>query len=519
MVSSEGVVQPNVDDAVGRAAAAAGRERPRERRAATLEAIAAALQAASRDIVTTAAQETALTEEELAPEFARMTGTLRMFAGVIREGSWVRAAIDTKQREPAAVIGPNHDVRKMLRPLGPVVAVFGASNFPLAYGVCGGDTASALAAGCGVVVKEHPAHPKTGRLIASVARGAVGGAGDDEDLLGYVANEDPDDLGPARRLVQHPLVAAVGFTGSLGGGTAVEKLARERPSPIPVFAEMGSSNVVVITRAAAAERGEQIAAELGASILARFGQQCTNTGFVLIDRPGALRTERGDDPIVARLREMLVSAAPRDMLSERVRGGYTARLDDIAAGEPSEAVVHRRAPGAAGPRLGVPALAETDHFEIKFNDPRYRDEIFGPAAIVVHTDVDEPGRLEEVLFGRNIDAPWGQLVACVYVGSSIGERERRIIGLLARVAGRVVINGVPTGVRVAAGMVHGGPWPATNRPDTTAVGPLAIERWCRPVCFQNCPDELLPPELRDGNPLGILRMVDGVMTRDAVVRG
>lgn len=517
MVSSDEAVRAGVGEVVERAAAAAaGVGRSRQQRVAVLEAIAAALDGASAEILETAARETALTVEELKPEMARMTGTLRMFADVIREGAWVRAAIDTKRSDPAAVIGPNHDVRKMLRPLGEVVAVFGASNFPLAYGVCGGDTASALAAGCGVVVKEHPAHPATGRLIASIARRAIRSAGADENLLGYVENEDPDDVAPARLLVQHPLVAAVGFTGSRGGGMAIERLARERPAPIPVFAEMGSCNVVVITRAAAEERGEQIAAELGASILGRFGQQCTNTGVVVIDRPRG--TDGGDDPIVARLREALVSSPAREMLSQRVRRGYVDRLEEVARGSADGAVVHRGAAEGGSERLAAPALAEVDRFEDRLAEPRYREEIFGPAALVAHTDGGEIERLGKVLLGSS-EGPWGQLVACVYLGSVVGDREQRIIDLLARVAGRVVINGVPTGVRVAAGMVHGGPWPATNRPDTTAVGPLAIERWCRPVCFQNCPDELLPPELQDANPLGILRLVNGVMTRDPVVRG
>lgn len=244
------------------------------RRAETLDAVAAALDARRGDVVSTAAEETALTPDELAPEFDRMTGTLRMFAALIGGSglppdrkSPFRAAISRKGDH---TLGPNHDVRSMLVPLGPV-AVFGSSNFPLAYGVCGGDTASALAAGCPVVVKEHPAHPRTGRLIRGIARAAATTAGAHESLLGYIENTDPRDFSAAEQLVQHPAIRAVGFTGSIPGGLAIENLARERGTPIPVFAEMGSNNVVVITPAAAAARAEEIADELAASILQRFG--------------------------------------------------------------------------------------------------------------------------------------------------------------------------------------------------------------------------------------------------------
>ena len=477
-------------------------------RAGLLDALAAALDARRDEILKTCADETALTIEELTPEFARMTGTLRMFAALAREGSWVRAAVDTKQTQ--GLVGPNHDIRSMLVPLGPV-AVFGSSNFPLAYGVCGGDTASALAAGCPVVVKEHPAHPRTGRLLAEIARDAAKGAGFDGELVGYVFNEDPRDYSVAGALVRDAAIAAVGFTGSVSGGLALEKIARERRVPIPVFAEMGSSNIVVVTRSAAAERGVEIMREIAASMLVRVGQQCTNTGLVLIDRAGVPRAEAKSDRLVEALRDALLSGGARRMLTESVARTYSDRIDDIAAGEPHECRVLRGAAGSRGP-----VLVHTDLAEL--SEPRYRDEIFGPACIVVHGDLDDDRTLNELLFGLNEDRQWGQLVSCVYLSSSDDPQGRFAAAIMQRVCGRLVVNGVPTGVRVATGMVHGGPFPATNVPHTTAVGPRAIERWCRPVCWQNCPDGLLPEELRDGNPRGVMRVVDGVWTREGISR-
>lgn len=490
------------------------------RRAALLRGIASGLEQEREQIVSSAAAETALTPEELAPEFVRMVGTLRMFAELIDEGSWVRAAIDTRTTGTVTSIGPNHDVRRMLVPLsgvGPalgVVAVFGSSNFPLAYGVCGGDTASALAAGCAVVVKEHPAHPKTGRLLVEIARRAIAACGVDQSLLGYVHNEDPKDFRAAKALVQHPQVVAVGFTGSIPGGRAIEKLAQERQVPIPVFAEMGSSNMVIITRAAAAARGREIAQEIAASMLVRVGQQCTNTGLVLIDRGGASGCERTTDAVVEELKTRLLAGPPRRMLTEGVRITYEDRIADIAAGQPWECRVWRAHDARSG--LGVPTLVHANFTEMC--EPRYMDEIFGPACIVLHGDLDDPRKLDELIFGMNDDRQWGQLVGCVYMDGEEDAQGRLAMDTLQRVCGRVVVNGVPTGVRVAHGMVHGGPFPATNRPESTAVGPYAIERWCRPVCWQNCPDALLPEELKDANPRGVWRMVNGAWTKAPAVR-
>jgi len=488
-------------------------------RATVLESIAAALDTARRQIVSTASEETALTIDELDPEFDRMTGTLRMFAAIVREGSWVRAAIsgspslwegdggrarapqvshENRASSPAVpfLIGPNHDVRSMLIPLGPV-AVFGSSNFPLAYGVCGGDTASAVAAGCPVIIKEHPAHPLTGRLLHTIASRAATAAGAPDGLLGYIRNTDASDFSAAESLIAHPAVRAVGFTGSTHAGLALERLARQRSIPIPVFAEMGSNNVVVVTAAAAAARADQIAEELAASILQRFGQQCT--------RPGTIIVELGESGtnFVNALAERINRSAGRDMLAPWVRDSYMRRLAEVQACRGVRLAA--RCGDKASPRGAHACLFCIDELEMVTQSvfethQTLRDEIFGPAAIVVRFPIDKV---------TNLGLHASLAYSVYFEPDEISNANERTFdaanfhGLHS--TGRIIFNGPPTGVRVAPGMVHGGPFPATNHPDTTAVGPRAIERWCRPICWQNAPQSLLPPELQDHNPLNIRR--------------
>lgn len=474
-----------------------------EKRANLLDALAAALDARRDEILKTCADETALTIDELTPEFARMTGTLRMFGQLVREGSWVRAAVDTKQTQ--GLVGPNHDIRSMLVPLGPV-AVFGSSNFPLAYGMCGGDTASALAAGCPVVVKEHPAHPRTGRLLAEIAQGTHQGHFSEQPLR-YVLNEDPADYSVAQQLVQNMWISAVGFTGSTTGGLALERLCKDRYTPIPIFAEMGSLNCVFVARGAFAAKAEKIADELVGSVLSRVGQQCTKPGLVFVP---------GKDEHIAlygMIRDRLLAAKPRRMLASTVAQNYYRRLDEVAACGCIED--HTSLPTAAerASLLGVPVLFSATDTLMETYRPVW-EEIFGPALIVArycgsaHDFI--PNGLTVTVYAENEDTdhPQGKW--------DMFERFQDWLLAVRRHAGRVIFNGVPTGVRVATGMVHGGPFPATNVPHTTAVGPRAIERWCRPVCWQNCPDGLLPEELRDGNPRGVMRVVDGVWTRDGI---
>ncbi len=490
--------------------AAANREwRDGKARARLLGIIADALATQEQGVIRAAADETGLTPAELAPEFARMTRTFRLFAERVADGSWRRVAANPAEADPAKAIGPNHDVRSLLIPRRGAAIVFGASNFPLAYGVCGGDTASALAAGLPVVVKEHPGHRETGRLIARIARGAIASAGFSPDLLGYAreaAQEGGDAEGGfevAKALVTHELAAAVGFTGSFGGGMAIEKLARERPSeiggPIPVFAEMGSTNPVFVTRAALEARGEAIAKEIGASLLARYGQQCTCPGLIMIESeilmPTLAREQEGKTDAIAdafeRTLAALVKAAPaRKMLTARVREGYIKQTNKIAGYTPEVEVL---AVGAMAPleRSGdrdAPAmLLRTDIDELR--TLRFlSEEAFGPCSVVARFSSSRTDMLDDLF-----STIQGHLVACVYAEPDELRDEaslaRALMERLMDVAGRVVVNGVPTGVRVCDAMVHSGPFPACNAPETTAVGPRAIERWCRPVCVQNWPEE------------------------------
>jgi len=470
-----------------------------EIRARLLDAIADALDAARAEIISTTADETALTPEELAPEFDRMTGTLRMFAALVRDGSWVRASIDTPAPAGEKSIGPNHDVRKMLVPLGPV-AVFGASNFPLAYGVCGGDTASALAAGCPVIVKEHPAHPKTGRILHRLASAALASSGC-AGPLGYINDENPRDHALAKELVEHPAIAAVGFTGSTQGGLALEAIARARKYPIPVYAEMGSLNPVFITPAAARDRATEIADAIADSLLARVGQQCTKPGVVIV--------QSGEDAerLFERLRCRFLEATPRAMLSPWIREQFEKRLSEHSRPGDWEDAWNDWPPDLSRPP--APVLKRESLPSLRFWESS-RQETFGPHLTFVGVDT----------FSEVIEVPLESCLALSLYFDQTDPRDAALARLCLRAhgakAGRISFNSVPTGVRVCTSMVHGGPFPATNRPETTAVGPLAIERWCRPVCFQNCPDAILPPELQNANPRGIWRTVNGQPTRSPI---
>ena len=513
-------------------------------RANILDAIAAALDTHRENILHTCAEETALTIEELTPEFARMTGTLRMFATLIRDGSWVRAAIDTPispsgphpapNRNPnlssPPLIGPNHDLRSLLIPLGPV-AVFGSSNFPLAYGVCGGDTASALAAGCPVIIKEHPAHPITGRLLSSIALTAIkdaiqnprGHAGATEaapqpptpTLLQYIHNESPTDFSIAQQLIQHPAITAVGFTGSTTGGLALHNIARSRHYPIPVFAEMGSLNSVFVCPGAFARRSESIADELAASVLARVGQQCTKPGIVYL--PGA----NEHIAFYRMMCERLLAPTPRRMLARSVADNYYRRLDIVAASDGIKSSTPLPSPTQRDAMLGVPVVFSSSDIAME-NWRETLEETFGPAIIIAKSDGSAQfqldGRLTTSIYADPDDID-GSFVHHDHSGQAgyaeWGEFAEWTARVLSR-PGRITFNGPPTGVRVATSTVHGGPFPATNRPDTTAVGPRAIERWCRPICFQNCPDALLPAPLQNANPLNICRTVNGELTRAAL---
>jgi NADP-dependent aldehyde dehydrogenase len=480
--------QSEVERAADLAAAAApviarlgGRER-----AALLVAIAEELEAARADFETLVPRETGLPVARASGELGRTIGQLRAFAVLVADGSWVDARID--HADPARAPLPKPDVRSMLRPLGPVV-VFGASNFPLAFSVAGGDTAAALAAGCPVIVKAHPSHPATGERAGLAIRAAVARCGLPAGTFSLLF-----DAGHAvgAALVRHPVVRAVAFTGSTAGGRALMDIAAARPDPIPVYAEMGSVNPVFVLPAALAGRGDAIAAALHASVLQGVGQFCTSPGIVIVPQGAA------GDALRDRLAALFAESKPAPMLNAGIAARYADGVRALS-GVPGVDVLHA---ASAGSRDGAPALAEVDSSRFR-NNPRLHEEVFGPASLIVRTrDADDMLAIVAALHG--------QLTATVFADEADEAETANLIEPLSQLAGRVLMNGVPTGVEVCAAMVHGGPYPATSDGRSTSVGTAAIERFARRVAWQNVPDALLPEALREGNPLGIARLVDGV---------
>lgn len=479
-----------------------------ERRAALLEEMAERITALGQDLIDICSEETGLGTTRVISERERTTGMGRMFARFVRDGSWCRACIETGDAARTPI--PKPDLRRMLRPLGPV-AVFGASNFPLAYSTAGGDTASALAAGCPVIVKGHPLHPGTGEIIALAIAEAVRAVGLPPGIFSFLHAGGVRERGIGERLVKHPCVRAVGFTGSLGGGTAIERMGRERESPIPVFSEMGSTNPVFVLPSAVESRGRDIADRLVASATVACGQMCTCPGLVFAIRSEKLELlERG-------LVEGMDAVEPQVMLSLGMRDRYESELErarGVCGVEQRAGGVGRKSAvgkdGDPQPVRGHAGLLRTSGATF-LREKQLREEIFGPATVlVVCADENEMKRCAAALIGSLT----GSIFAGPYDAALAGELQE-IIELRV---GRVIFNGVPTGVEVNSAMVHGGPYPATTAPHTTAQGVMAMERWCRPVCWQNAPEGHLPAELKDANPLGVEREVNGVRTREALSR-
>ncbi|KRC59218.1 aldehyde dehydrogenase [Agromyces sp. Root81] len=450
-------------------------------RARWLIAVADELDADASELIALAAEESHLGSSRLTGELARTTGQLRLFAHAIVEGSYLEATID--HPEPAST-PPRPDLRRMLRPLGPV-AVFSASNFPFAFSVAGGDTASALAAGCPVVVKGHSAHPRLSLRTAALVVRALDACGAPDGVFGHVAGRA---TGVA--LVRHPAIRAVGFTGSLHGGRALFDLAAGRPDPIPFYGELSAVNPVLITRAALDARAGELAAGLAASVTLGNGQFCTNPGVVFAPAGSGFA--------------QLVAAAvgtpdPMPMLSEGIAAAYADRLAELAGHDGVSIVAGEvvQQPGAA-----APVVASTTTSTVLADPSALLAECFGPAVLVVeYTSVGEA--LDA------IRAIGGSLTATVH--AEPGEELRDIVAVLGEVAGRVLFAGWPTGVAVSWAQQHGGPWPSTTSIHTS-VGVTAIRRFLRPVAYQDAPEAVLPPELRESNPLGIPRRIDGVLT-------
>ena len=465
------------------------RETDLETRAAFLEAIAAEIEALGDELVQTAMAESGLPQARLTGERGRTTGQLRLFAQVVRRGDWLGARIDPALPERTPL--PRADLRQRFIPLGSVV-VFGASNFPLAFSTAGGDTAAALAAGCPVIVKGHPAHPNTSALVGGAIDRAVKAAGLPAGVFALLTGAS-HELGGA--LVRDPRVKAVGFTGSRAGGMALVRIAAERPEPIPVFAEMSSVNPVVLMPAALAARAEALGVAFVGSLTLGAGQFCTNPGLVFaLEGPDLQRFETA---AVAALN----AAAPHVMLTPGIFGAYEQGVDRLAGRE--GVILLARGCVGDGVNQAVGALFAVDAETFR-RDAVLSHEVFGSSSLIVR--VKDAAQLAAVL-----ESLEGQLTATLQMDAADAEAARPLLPILERKAGRILANGWPTGVEVSHAMVHGGPFPATSDPRGTSVGTRAIERFLRPVCYQDIPDALLPAALKEANPLGVKRAIDGVL--------
>ena len=450
--------------------------------AAQLRAVADALDANADELVPIAERESHLPEARLRAELARTCYQLRMFAEVAVDGEHLQAIIDPA--DPGWELGPRPDIRRARQAIGPVL-VFAASNFPFAFSVMGGDTASALAAGCPVVVKTSPGHPELSERTARVAASALRAAGAPAGTLQIITGVDVGITA-----LRDERVAAAAFTGSTAGGRALFDIANARPNPIPFYGELGSTNPVFVTASAVAERGPAIAAGFVGSFTLGTGQFCTKPGVLFLPAGHGLT-----DDLVAATR----AAAASDMLDDRIRGRFADGLDALTRDEATATLASGSTEGPVAPSLlTASATAVLDRPD------ELLEECFGPMSMVVTYDgPDELFALAEA-FG-------GTLTATVHAEPGDTEVAVRLMRILESRAGRIVWNGWPTGVAVGWAMHHGGPYPATTAPLHTSVGATAIERFLQPVCFQDVPDDLLPPALRDGNPLGVVRKVDGVL--------
>jgi NADP-dependent aldehyde dehydrogenase len=456
-------------------------------KAAFLRRCADGFDARKQELAERAHLETALPMPRLLGEVGRTSGQLRLFAGLVEEGSWVQARIDPAlpDRQPL----PRPDLRSMLRPLGPV-AVFGASNFPLAFSVAGGDTASALAAGCPVVVKAHPAHPGTSEIAAQILADAVAAESLHPGVFTMLYDAGTE-IGSA--LVQHPLIKAVAFTGSMKAGRALMDLATARPHPIPCFTEMSSGNPVFVLPSALRKGPAALAQSLFGSFTLGAGQFCTKPGIVLLpDAPD-------NQPFFDELKTLVEKSQPFTLLTADIAQGYSrasaARSEQIPL--VATAVTPESATGfSANSKLFTAGLDQL------IAQPELADEIFGPDTLLVHCHSTQ----DYVRAAQSLD---GHLTATILGDEDDIVAHSELIQVLEQKAGRLIVNGFPTGVEVTHAMVHGGPYPSTSDPRFTSVGTQAIYRFAKPVCFQNLPQALLPPELKDDNPLAIRRLRDG----------
>lgn len=485
---------PDEVDAAAQAAEAAFAEynaMAPQRRAQFLDAIADQLDALDDTFVATVCRETALPAGRIQGERARTSNQMRLFATVLRRGDYLGARIDRAQpqRQPM----PRPDLRQYRTGVGPV-AVFGASNFPLAFSTAGGDTAAALAAGCPVVVKAHSGHMATAERVAEAIERAVVATGMPAGVFNMIYG-----AGVGEALVRHPAIQAVGFTGSLKGGRALCELAAARPQPIPVFAEMSSINPVLVLPAALQARGEQVARELAGSVVLGCGQFCTNPGLVIGIAGEAFSN------FLAALGAQLADQPGQTMLNAGTLRSYAQGVQRL---HQHPGVRHLAGADQAGDQAQA-QLFQADVSLLLDGDALLQEEVFGPATVAVAV-------ADEAELRRALQALHGQLTATLIAEPQDLQRFAALVPLLQRKAGRLLVNGYSTGVEVCDAMVHGGPYPATSDARGTSVGTLAIDRFLRPVCYQDYPDALLPDALKNANPLGLQRLVDGQHSREAL---
>lgn len=474
-----------------------------QQRARLLELAADEIDAVAEAAAQRAHLETGLPLPRLTGEVARTTGQLRLFATTLREGSWNGARIDHELPDRAPARRP--DVRQRRVPVGPVV-VFAASNFPLAFSVAGGDTASALAAGCPVIAKAHEAHPGTSEIVAAAITRAVAASGLPAGVFSMVLADGPT---VAIELVTHPAIAAVGFTGSRRVGLALVAAASRRPVPIPVYAEMSAVNPVFLLPGRLSEAAAELGAAFVGSLTLGAGQFCTNPGIIVaVDGPDL-------DRFTAAAGDAVAGSSPAPMLTGNIAANYAdgvARLtahqgvEVVARGETAGTPGTSETPGSGHPSRGSAALVSTSADEF-LASPDLQNEVFGAASVIVRATTTD--QLLDV--ARAME---GQLTATVHASDEDAPLASGLLPVLERLAGRIIFNGWPTGVEVVPSMVHGGPFPATSDGRTTSVGTHAMDRFLRPVAYQDVPDGLLPAAVREANPDGLLRLVDGAYTRN-----
>ncbi|WP_223520789.1 aldehyde dehydrogenase (NADP(+)) [Pseudomonas sp. GL-B-19] len=485
---------PEEVDAAAKAAATAYpayRSLSAERRAQFLDAIADELDALGDEFVAVVCRETALPAGRIQGERGRTSGQMRLFAKVLRRGDFYGARIDRALPDRTPLSRP--DLRQYRIGLGPV-AVFGASNFPLAFSTAGGDTASALAAGCPVVFKAHGGHMATAEWVADAILRAGGKTGMPAGVFNMIYGG-----GVGEALVKHPAIQAVGFTGSLKGGRALCDMAAARAQPIPVFAEMSSINPVIVLPQALQSRVESIARDLTASVVQGCGQFCTNPGLVIGIRSAQFSA------FVQQVAGLINDQPAQTMLNAGTLSSYGKGLEKLLA---HSGITHLAGNAQQG-KQAQPQLFKADVSLLLNRDEVLQEEVFGPTTVVV--EVADQAQLTAALNGLH-----GQLTATIIGDPADFEQFGELTALLEQKVGRILLNGYPTGVEVCDSMVHGGPYPATSDARGTSVGTLAIDRFLRPVCFQNYPDNLLPDALKNGNPLRIQRLVDGQPSREAL---